>query len=442
MAGQLRVDEITNEAGTGSPSFPNGIPPASLGTGTPSSANFLRGDGAWATAGPQTGDIVTTSTALTAPNYLPATGGIYLKSSYPALSTALGTKADIFNVSPSAVTSTALNSIYYEGNGSYFYNGLFYLGGGDYTSTAKSIVSTTTDGITYTNRLISTATNVAIIAGNVCNGVHAALELSTSTALPTRAYRSTDGITWNTISSFSGSDTVRRLNTDNVNTFVADYVANSSQNNAWRSTDTGLTWSTFTVGFASGIVHRSIVHLNNTTWLAVGSFSGGANGPINNAMRVSTDGTTTWSAYTAYPTVASDQRLDRAFSINGYVYVVYLASNSVRTIYRTNNLVNWQQISYAPNNVSVVNMWFVDGVYYMGEGSTDTLWYSFDGVTFVTASIKINPGYSVLGSTRVITNLSSNAKLSYPATSYNSSTSFIVPSVLDNNFSARNYIKT
>jgi hypothetical protein len=47
MAGQLRVDEITNEAGTGSPSFPNQITPASLGTGTPSSANFLRGDGAW-----------------------------------------------------------------------------------------------------------------------------------------------------------------------------------------------------------------------------------------------------------------------------------------------------------------------------------------------------------------------------------------------------------
>jgi len=47
MAGQLRVDEITDEAGTGAPSFPNGIPPASLGTGTPSSANFLRGDGQW-----------------------------------------------------------------------------------------------------------------------------------------------------------------------------------------------------------------------------------------------------------------------------------------------------------------------------------------------------------------------------------------------------------
>jgi len=47
MAGQLRVDEITDEAGTGSPSFPNGITPSSLGSGTPSDANFLRGDGAW-----------------------------------------------------------------------------------------------------------------------------------------------------------------------------------------------------------------------------------------------------------------------------------------------------------------------------------------------------------------------------------------------------------
>jgi hypothetical protein len=47
MAGQLRVDEITDEAGTGSPTFPNQITPASLGTGTPGSGNFLRGDGAW-----------------------------------------------------------------------------------------------------------------------------------------------------------------------------------------------------------------------------------------------------------------------------------------------------------------------------------------------------------------------------------------------------------
>jgi hypothetical protein len=47
MAGQLRVDEITNEAGTGSPSFPQGIAPSSLGSGTPSASNFLRGDGSW-----------------------------------------------------------------------------------------------------------------------------------------------------------------------------------------------------------------------------------------------------------------------------------------------------------------------------------------------------------------------------------------------------------
>ena len=49
MAGQLRVDELTNEAGTGAPSFPNKITPSSLGPGTPSSSNFLRGDGAWST---------------------------------------------------------------------------------------------------------------------------------------------------------------------------------------------------------------------------------------------------------------------------------------------------------------------------------------------------------------------------------------------------------
>ena len=47
MSGQLRVDEITDEAGTGSPSFPQGIAPSSLGTGTPDATNFLRGDASW-----------------------------------------------------------------------------------------------------------------------------------------------------------------------------------------------------------------------------------------------------------------------------------------------------------------------------------------------------------------------------------------------------------
>jgi hypothetical protein len=63
MAGQLRVDEITNEAGTGSPSFPNGlaastattagsitgtttaaVPTSALGSGTASGTTFLAGD--------------------------------------------------------------------------------------------------------------------------------------------------------------------------------------------------------------------------------------------------------------------------------------------------------------------------------------------------------------------------------------------------------------
>jgi hypothetical protein len=66
MAGQIRVDEITDEAGTGSPSFPNQITPSSLGTGSPSSSNFLRGDGAWTTVANVTGNAATATALQTA----------------------------------------------------------------------------------------------------------------------------------------------------------------------------------------------------------------------------------------------------------------------------------------------------------------------------------------------------------------------------------------
>jgi hypothetical protein len=73
MAGQLRVDEITNEAGTGSPSFPNGVaastattagsitgtttaavPTSALASGTANNTTFLRGDRTWGTVSAET----------------------------------------------------------------------------------------------------------------------------------------------------------------------------------------------------------------------------------------------------------------------------------------------------------------------------------------------------------------------------------------------------
>jgi hypothetical protein len=96
MAGQLRVDEITNEAGTGSPSFPNGVaattattagsitgtttaavPTTALGTGTASGTTFLAGDRSWqtiATATPGQLQLLQENILTTSGTWTKATG--------------------------------------------------------------------------------------------------------------------------------------------------------------------------------------------------------------------------------------------------------------------------------------------------------------------------------------------------------------------------------
>jgi len=111
MAGQLRVDEITNEAGTGSPSFPNGlaattattagsitgtttaaVPTSALGSGTANGSTFLAGDRTFKVVeGTPAGTVITVAMNTAPTGYLKANGAVVSRSTYAALFAAIGT---------------------------------------------------------------------------------------------------------------------------------------------------------------------------------------------------------------------------------------------------------------------------------------------------------------------------------------------------------------
>jgi phage-related tail fiber protein len=68
------------------------IAPGALGTGTPGSGNFLRGDGVWAVVeGIPAGSVITIAMNTAPTGYLKANGAAVSRSTYAALFSAIGT---------------------------------------------------------------------------------------------------------------------------------------------------------------------------------------------------------------------------------------------------------------------------------------------------------------------------------------------------------------
>lgn len=142
----------------------------------------LLGGGDITAGGAITGDVLTTTNPLSAPDWLPCSGGLYLKSSYPNLVNVLTT---IAAWKPAGASSVVLGVSCVGGK----------VGGADVFVSLipnTNICKYSTDGITWTEYALPTSKNWSSVAyGGVYDGYMAVASGSNI------AISSTDGITWN-----------------------------------------------------------------------------------------------------------------------------------------------------------------------------------------------------------------------------------------------------
>ena len=209
------------------------------------------------------GDILVSNRALSAPQWLPADGSLYLQSAYPELFAQVGLLSFLGNwtTRTSGFGSTVIRGVT-------FGNGLFVAVGGNGTLT------TSPDGITWTARTSGFGTN-SILGVTFDNGLFVAVGGNgTLTTSP-------DGITWTTRTSGFGATFIFGVTFGN-GLFVA--VGN---NGVLTTSPDGITWTTRTSGFGTNSIFG--VTFGNGLFVAVGN---------NGVLTTSPDGIT-WTARTS-----------------------------------------------------------------------------------------------------------------------------------------------
>lgn len=259
-------------------------------------ANKVPGFG-W--AGDQVGDILSTA-RIPGADYLPAAGGIYLKSAYPALAAALGNIGEpaglVWSNTGQAITSSSNDGIATDGNGMWL----------------KGNKRSTDNGVTWSATNLPFSLTKAATDGN---GVWIATVAGGST------WRSLDnGATWSIVGGTTAQ--IGRQIGGVATNKSGVWIVTGYSGKTIRSTDNGLTWtqlsppwSNSTPGPAlwlSGQVwltasnYRSLD--NGATWAALGSTvvvsdydsyfeklpSGGLVKFINGAVYTSKDQGLTW----------------------------------------------------------------------------------------------------------------------------------------------------
>lgn len=375
------------------------VKPASLGTGTPSSSNFLRGDGTWSTVGVATGEILA-SISSSKTGYLLCDGTAYTRTSYATLAAAIGTPVAPVNTLGNALTGYLTNSVYkiYEVNGILFRAGTTVQ---TTTATIANGMATSTDGTTWTLRtgcnLGSYYTGNQVSFGNSVYVMH-----SQFTATNTWQYQTTpDGVTFTTRSYSIGAAN------SSAYPFEIAYGGTSNRHVAF------ITWNTQTAvscGTQTATTVRAIYSTDGVTW--------------------TTGDTVTLSSSTVYYIYGGIA----AYS-GGFVYYAY-RSDGTNLVKHSVDGATWTDITANINSVATINsaltgISYVNGRFiltaYNNASLTNQIYTSTTGASGSwTQLVNASTGVGALGKVRGNLN-------SYVA---NAGTSFTTagtgPSVLSN----------
>jgi hypothetical protein len=414
------------------------VPTSALGSGTANSTTFLAGDRTFKTVqtGPATGDILSTTRTLSAPNYLPVDGSVYLQSTYPALFGVLGAAKDTYNV-----TSFTQSTAFAPTNQAYAYamyyvgSTLYLLGNNDGFNNPR-IWTSDNNGGSWTTR-VSTTGFFAFTHGHFSNGVHIAIGGSNNGPI----WRSTNGTSWSstgaTVLTGWGSSDRAHIETDGGNTWMICTLTLNTPN-VMRSTDNGATWSSVNTGVTN---IRGIAYIGGTTWHAYGA---------SGIARVSTNGGSTWSNLNTFGRTSSVGTY-RATRVGGpRLYTIHDETGD--ELYISYDSVYWQPVLSKINNLIGssgydITLFYADGVYYL-QGSAGRSIYSFDGIKwFISKLIRggsIQYAFSDTHIARHLAGYGANIQFIEAGirTSYNPATQFIVPKEQENSTGTNTYIKT
>jgi hypothetical protein len=333
-------------------------------------------------------------------SWLQCNGAIYTKTTYTALSAAIGSIPNVFSTSGGTIFDTSSNPqlIRLTTNGTNYYAAITY----DFCGTSINTAYTSTDGVSWSNSGVS---NPGGRIGDVqyLNNLFVALNFEESGIGTNQLKTSTNFNTW----------TTRTVTTDTTIRFrVARYLNNlyvTAGNGGFLATSTdAITWTSRTSNTTSTI-----------NGLAYGgglySYCGSSG-----ALATSTDAIT-WTARTSNTT----SNLNNLVYANSKFYAIGGSATSISTDGTT-----WTAYSSNANILANNLVYALGDIFYGINASNNTAVFSANGINWGTLTTSINnSGIATKTNQLLYAQVSGNAYLSRTSNpfSYSTSTQFAVP---------------